>query len=306
MKRAILRGVFDPVHEGHLEVARKALERGFDEVVFLLEPDAPGESRGAAFEDRQRMLELACEEEPRFKCSTERVDEHAGVEWMDGSEPEARSSRRREMIERGYVYDIPDAAAFHLVERGLYGADTAGVPELETGRLLLRGIRPCDRDLLVALDTDPAVMRFIHDGAMTREEAEKWADSQILHAHSQSRHGKWIAERRSDGALPGWVELGKHSGWRRDDTQVGYQFAPQFHGQGYAREAVKRVVHFAFERLWRDRIVAVVRPANVRSSHLLEKLRFRKEKRHPCEKRDGHDFYVVTRRRFSSRYRGYQ
>lgn len=301
LKRAILRGVFDPVHDGHIEVARQALEqRGLDEVLFLIEP---GVATGASVEERCRMLELACAEEPRFICSTEHPEEHEPAEWLDVSEAETFSSRLREMLGHGHVYGVADAVALHILEQGLYGIAKAGVPTLETDRLVLRGIRPRDREFLVALDTDPEVMRYIHDGAMTSEEAEKWALHQILYAASRSRYGKWIAERRLDGAAVGWVELGKHGGWWRDDTQVGYQFAPEFHGQGYAREAVKRLVRFAFERLRRDRVVAVVRPANVRSSHLLEVLRFQKNKRHPREKRDGHDFYVVTRRRFSSRYR---
>lgn len=271
-----------------------------DEVLFLLES---GGASGAGVEERYRMLELVCADEPRFACSTEHPAEHARVEWLDGSEAETSSSRLREMLGHGHVYGVADAVALHILEHGLYGIGKTGVPTLDTDRLVLRGIRPRDRGFLVALDTDPEVMRYIHDGAMTRGEAEKWANHQILYAASRSHNGKWIAERRFDGAVVGWVELGKHGGWRRDDTQVGYQFAPEFHGQGYAREAVKRVVRFAFERLRRDRVVAVVRPANVRSSHLLEVLRFRKKKRHPREKRDGHGFYVVTRRRFSSRYR---
>lgn len=188
--------------------------------------------------------------------------------------------------------------AIHILELGLYGIGSKGVPRLETGRLVLRGIRPNDREFLVALDTDPRVMRHVHDGAMSRQEAEEWASCQTLQAHSRSRHGRWIVERRADGARLGWVELAKHGGWRRDDLQVGYQFATEFHGHGYGREAVKRVTRYAFEQLELDRVVAIVRPANHRSAHLLEGLRFRKVKRPPRERFDQHDFYVVKRREF--------
>ena len=51
---------------------------------------------------------------------------------------------------------------------------------LETERLILRRITPDDVDLIVELDSDPAVMRFITGGRATpREEIERVAG--LLH-----------------------------------------------------------------------------------------------------------------------------
>lgn len=65
----VLGGSFDPVHEGHLHVARAALAaRDLDRVVFVpahAPPHKPG-VRLAPDADRLAMLRLALAEEPRF------------------------------------------------------------------------------------------------------------------------------------------------------------------------------------------------------------------------------------------------
>ena len=66
-KIGVLGGTFDPVHNGHLAIARFALESaGLDEVVFVpagrpwMKPTQPG----ASPEDRLEMVRLALEGEP--------------------------------------------------------------------------------------------------------------------------------------------------------------------------------------------------------------------------------------------------
>lgn len=71
MRIALFGGTFDPVHNAHLVVAREALEQcSLDRILFV--PAAqPPHKRGAhaPYEDRIRMLELACQGEPRFEVS---------------------------------------------------------------------------------------------------------------------------------------------------------------------------------------------------------------------------------------------
>ncbi len=76
MKAGIFGGTFDPIHEAHLAIAREAALRfGLDEVLFIPAANPPHkrERRGAGYEDRYRMVELACEGEPGFKPS--RIEE---------------------------------------------------------------------------------------------------------------------------------------------------------------------------------------------------------------------------------------
>lgn len=61
---ALFGGTFDPVHEGHLAVAREAVEKGnLAQVIFLPCRQSPHktEAAGASEQDRLAMLELATE-----------------------------------------------------------------------------------------------------------------------------------------------------------------------------------------------------------------------------------------------------
>ncbi len=65
-------GTFDPVHQAHLAIAREALACcGLESVLFI--PAArPPHKRGlahASYEDRYRMVELACAGDPRLEPS---------------------------------------------------------------------------------------------------------------------------------------------------------------------------------------------------------------------------------------------
>jgi [ribosomal protein S5]-alanine N-acetyltransferase len=148
-------------------------------------------------------------------------------------------------------------------------------PEFETPRLRLRGLRDGDQQFLATLDSDPEVMKYIHTGPLSKEMAIRFAESQIQMTAFRRHAGKWIAELH-DGTPVGWVELGKLSGPDRDDLQVGYEFAPPHWGHGYATEAVRRILDYAFGMLELDRVAAIARAENPASVRVLEKLGFRK------------------------------
>lgn len=71
-KVGVLGGSFDPVHHGHLLLARAALEElGLDQILFVpaaLSPHKVGAAPTSA-EHRLRMLELALAGEPRFRIA---------------------------------------------------------------------------------------------------------------------------------------------------------------------------------------------------------------------------------------------
>lgn len=67
MRTAIFGGTFDPIHGAHLVVAREAAETfSLDRVLFVPAANPPLKEAGASYEDRYRMVELACAADPRF------------------------------------------------------------------------------------------------------------------------------------------------------------------------------------------------------------------------------------------------
>ena len=70
MRLGIMGGTFDPIHLGHLHVARVAQqEAALDSVLFLPDGDPPHKQPGASGADRLRMTRLAVEQDPGFWVS---------------------------------------------------------------------------------------------------------------------------------------------------------------------------------------------------------------------------------------------
>ncbi len=80
MRTAIFGGTFDPIHGAHLVVAREAAETfSLDRVLFIPAANPPLKEAGAGYEDRYRMVELACAADPRFVPS--RLEQGAGKSY---------------------------------------------------------------------------------------------------------------------------------------------------------------------------------------------------------------------------------
>jgi nicotinate-nucleotide adenylyltransferase len=72
MRLAIFGGTFDPIHNAHLAVARRtACDLHLDRILFVPAAHPPHKAgvTHAPYDDRVRMIELACQGEPRFEVS---------------------------------------------------------------------------------------------------------------------------------------------------------------------------------------------------------------------------------------------
>jgi RimJ/RimL family protein N-acetyltransferase len=131
---------------------------------------------------------------------------------------------------------------------------------LLTERLRLRPITADDVDLLVALDADPAVMRFISGGAPTlRDEAER-----IVH---RSLGHRWIAHDRVTDEFIGWFGL-RPSGEKT--RELGYRLRQASWGQGLATEGSRALITEAFTQLGIERIRAQTMTVNIASRRVME------------------------------------
>ena len=156
------------------------------------------------------------------------------------------------------------------------------VPALpvRTPRLVLRPFTEHDLDPLLVIHSDPAAVRYVPYPPRDRAAVAAVLDRKIANT-------AWRAEGDlleiavalgGSGELVGDVLLALRS-VEHETVEVGYIFAPQHGGRGYATEAVRALLGLAFDELGARRLVARVDDRNTPSRRLLERLGFRLEAR---------------------------
>jgi RimJ/RimL family protein N-acetyltransferase len=130
-----------------------------------------------------------------------------------------------------------------------------------TQRLRLRELTLDDVDLLVALDSDPAVMQFISGGKPTsREEAERMV--------RRSLGSRWIAYERATDEFVGWFGLRPSDEHARE---LGYRLRRASWGNGYATEGSQALIDLGFTDLGLRRVWAQTMTVNTRSRRVMER-----------------------------------
>ena len=148
------------------------------------------------------------------------------------------------------------------------------MPSIETDRLRLRIVCRNDLNDLAGLFTDPDVVKYVGDGKpSSRKEAAKAVDSMIAHWQKHG-FGRWIVTDKTSGAFIGFGGLRSLFG----TPEVVYHLTKKNWGKGFATELARAALRFGFEDRRFDRIVAITKPPNLASVHVMEKLGMEFEK----------------------------
>ncbi|MGH8879957.1 MAG: GNAT family N-acetyltransferase [Stackebrandtia sp.] len=145
-----------------------------------------------------------------------------------------------------------------------------GTVVLETERLRLRELTTADVDLLVGLDSDPEVMRFLSHQPTPRSEVESTLLPELLRQYENGRLGTWAALDRSGGGFLGWLGLAPVPD-RPAEAELGYRLNRSAWGRGLATEGSAALVEMGFNRLGLDRIWAETMAVNTASRRVMEK-----------------------------------
>lgn len=148
---------------------------------------------------------------------------------------------------------------------------------VKSARLSLREFRSDDWIAVQRYAGDPQVTEWLWWGPNSTEETQQFLhDARSASLAKPRRAFHLAAVRAADDVLLGGVSLNMTSD-RDADAEVGYCFAPDSQGQGFASEAVATLVRYGFEALALHRIHAWISPANHPSIRLIERLGFRRE-----------------------------
>lgn len=143
------------------------------------------------------------------------------------------------------------------------------IPRLETERLILRGITQDDLDAYARIVADPDVTRYLNGEPVSR--ADAWRQIASILGHWTLRgFGWWAVERKSDGAFLGRVGVNYPEGW--PGIEVGWTLGKEYWGIGYATEAGRAAMTYAFLTQNLERVISVIHPDNVASQAVARRL----------------------------------
>ncbi len=147
---------------------------------------------------------------------------------------------------------------------------------LETDRLILRRFTADDLENLVALNSDPEVMRYLSGGpAIPREEIERDYLPAYLayHAHPEpgDRYGFWAVVEKATGDFLGWFHFRPHADDTPDEPELGYRLRRSAWGKGYGAEGARALIDKGFAAGGVRRGVAMAYAENVGSWRVMEK-----------------------------------
>lgn len=166
--------------------------------------------------------------------------------------------------------------------------ETGGVV-IATARLRLRRWQASDVGPAVAMNLDPEVMRWL--GGPWPEATTRGMIADVERDWDAAGRGFLPVERASDGAFVGMAGLTRLT-WYPGEVEVGWRLTPGAWGHGYATEAGRAWIGFAFARHGCARVISVADLPNARSRAVMARLGMRLVEEREIEE-DGERFEVA-------------
>jgi RimJ/RimL family protein N-acetyltransferase len=153
----------------------------------------------------------------------------------------------------------------------------------ETPRLIVRQWRDDDVDAWAAMNADARVMEFFPN-TYDRARSESTAAG-ARNGLERDGYGWWPVEVKNGPRFAGVVALQEvpFEAHFTPAFEIGWRFAHDAWGHGYAPEAARAVLAFAFDRLGKSEVVALTAAINVRSQAVMRKLGMTRDHRDDFE-----------------------
>lgn len=142
--------------------------------------------------------------------------------------------------------------------------------EVETSRLRLRAMAATDWLAIFAYMSDPRVTAFLPEGLL-----DEGASRAFAQEHSGGG-GKAVAVvEKASGQVIGHMAF--HPWFAPETHEIGWAFHHEHQGRGYATEAGRALLAYAFGALKAHRVIATCQPEKPASWRVAEKLGLRRE-----------------------------
>ena len=147
---------------------------------------------------------------------------------------------------------------------------------LETERLILRKFLPRDADDMYEYSSNPETTKFLtwlpHESLVYTKEYLRF----IIKKYKTGEFLDWGITLKSNGKFIGTCGFTSVD-FENSRAEIGYVLNPSYQKNGYAVEAVKRVLDYSFYDLEFNRVEAKVMEGNEPSISLLKKIGMRHE-----------------------------
>jgi RimJ/RimL family protein N-acetyltransferase len=143
---------------------------------------------------------------------------------------------------------------------------------LKTKRLILRTWKEQDVDPMSAINQDPLVCEFLPKiGDRT---ATKALIQLFINHYKNYGFTAYVVELKSNGEFIGFVGLliPSFEAHFTPAVEIAWRLDSKYWGKGYATEAAKAIVNFAFTTLKLEEVVSFTVENNIRSRRVMEKI----------------------------------
>lgn len=201
--------------------------------------------------------------------------------WCNARTPAAAFYARHGFSERSPVFEIPPIGPHVVMDRPVTPVDEVrglhadiAAERVVTDRLVLRRWRADDIDAFAAINADAETMREIGPGRpLTRDESVDALGALVGHWEAHG-FGLWAVEERTTGQLVGRAGVWHPPDW--PDTEIGWLLARDRWGRGYATEAARAGLAYAFGHRRIDRLGSIIRAGNTASQRVAVRIGMRR------------------------------
>jgi ribosomal-protein-alanine N-acetyltransferase len=169
--------------------------------------------------------------------------------------------------------------------------------DFQTERLLLRRLTLDDADAIFAVIGDPVAMQY-YTQTFTRDDAVQWIERN-MRRYENDGYGLLAMVLKSTGEVIGDCGIAKQDVEGAPLLEVGYHLRRDQWGHGYATEAARASMEYAFRELGAEQVVSLIRPENVPSRNVAERNGMRVE-REVVHTGTQHLLYVQSRVEFEA------
>jgi [ribosomal protein S5]-alanine N-acetyltransferase len=141
----------------------------------------------------------------------------------------------------------------------------------ESPRLLFRKLEEIDYDIWLEFFKDPLWSKYWAMNEQTPDEhCKQWFDK-VFHRYTHNLGGMNALIDKQTGEFIGQCGLLIQTVDGIEELEVAYSMMPQHRGKGYAPEAAKKCIDFAFANRLRDSLISIIHENNTESQKVAQK-----------------------------------